>query len=296
MRRKKRSSRRRKRSPGNKLIPALALIVVLAVGGLVFSFSPTGFLVAESEDAPYYGTIEEALAESTQLLPTDRPDYLPEEVYENLPPFPEDFYYIDAILTFQRGILDLPNLGPEYYLLPEFYPTWESLGVELTANPDRNRSTIWGWGAYPADQGVETIPGDTFQVATFFHTSWTVQSFQGMELIPVFPGTGTINGVTVSSPNSEDYFTVTLDPNLILLGPAFPRFDREWSHKIVVTVDVAENTPPGDYLLGIDPRAPPQEASREWALAHKLRYVDAGTTGVGRPYFQLLVTVFPPQE
>ena len=292
---------RRGRKPGRRIAFTAVILVIVVVALFAVALPTTGlftFLIPPAEyqvEDKFYGAIEEALRETGEIRPTDRPDYLPAEVYTNLPDFPEDFYYLDEIITFQEGIVDLTSLEEEYWKQPEFFPTWESNGVERMKNPSRDRSTIWGWGAYPADQGFATSPGAEFTTATFFHTSWMVQSYQGMKLVPVFPGSGTINGIFVSSPDAEKYFTVTVNPELILLGPAFPRFDSDWSYKIVVTIKVDEATPPGDYLFGVNPRPPPLEAKREWTLAHKLRYVDAGTTGVQRPYFQMLVTVLPPE-
>lgn len=283
-----------KRGMPRKLkIAVLSLIIVAIVGAALPLTGFFTYLSPPPKEEKYYGAISEALKENGAILPKERPDYLPAEVYENLPPFPEDFYYIDEIVTFQEGILDLENLEDKYYKQPEFYPTWESMGVDLTRNPERGRATLWGWGAYPADEGFSTYPGQEFTAATFFHSSWQVQSWQGMKLETVFPSTSMVRGSQIHSADAEKYFTAVISPDLILLGPTFPRFDQNWTYKVSVKIKVSPEAPPGEYLIGVNPTFPPTEVKREWTLQHKLRYVDGGATGFDRPYFQMLVQVNP---
>jgi len=278
----------------DKRYAVIGIVVVVAVIAVAyFSFNYTGNVTVQD-----YGDITEALreyAEGGGKLPEERPDYLPAEVYKNLPPFPKDFYEIDALLTFSKFI-DLRVLGPEYYKQPEFIPEWESEGVTLMRNPEKGRYGIWGWGAYPADQGYTALAGDDFTAITYFHTSWNIQSYQGMQMEALFPEQGSVNGIPISQDSNEvkNYFDVSLSPSAFVIGPTFPIFDENWTQRVDVMVKISPDTPPGTYLIGVNPTAPPPELENEWRWQYRLHYANAGSTGLSRPFFQLMVEVREP--
>lgn len=236
-----------------------------------------------------------AMANRTQT----RPDYLPAIAYSNLPPFPKDFYPI-RVLT-QYGVLDdLDSLGEEYWKQPEFYPGFEGQGVQMMANPPIDRWSASGFRSYPADIQAEVSPGSSFTRVIFLSTSWLVETYQGMELYAYYPSETSspypdLNGSYSIAQDPEAaarYFRTEVDPSLVLLEPAFPIFSSEWVKKIRVKVSVSPDTPSGTYAIGINARPPPGDIARQWVRKYLTYYTSGGTaTGVGRPYYQIIVTV-----
>lgn len=272
---------------------ALPLIIIVAAVFIVF-------ILTQQPKAPSaYAGLEARIATALEVakLTSNRPDYLPPIVYQNLPPFPKDFYEIDTLITF--GIKkDLTDLGPEYYKQPEFYPTWEEI-LPHYQNPDQKRRGIFGYGIYPGDIGVETSGGGSFKIVTFAHSGFQIETYQGMGLAVTYPDFASIptqdlqSSLPVYQNTSKigDYFTVTFNPEAFALTPAFPIFESGWTQRIEINVKVAENTPRGRYVIGVNPTTPPNNLRTEWVNKYRLKYVDAGGHFVGRPFFQLTVDV-----
>jgi len=278
-----------KAQPRN-LIIAIVAIIIIAAGLFYFS----------QQQQPQYGTIEQKIARQLEeaKLKTTRPDYLPSVVYQNLPLFPKDFYEIDALVELGR-LTDLVSLEDKYWKQPEFYPTFESNIADIQ-NPNINRLYAFGYGAYPGDIGVDVKPGSDFTVATFFYSSWLVETWQGMrmqEFYPVQTGVPTqdLNGTKFSVIQDPDvvktYFNVSFEPSVFLLGPSSPIFDYNWTQKVLVHIKVSPDTPKGRYVIGVNPVAPPKEYSDRWLMKYRLKYTDASAGVVGRPFFQLVVDV-----
>jgi hypothetical protein len=279
-----------------KYAAVLVIIIIAALAFGAYKYNLISF-TGKSVDPDYskYGNITEALRELREgvgSLPENRPDYLPPEVYQNLPAFPKDFYEIDILLT-NAKLTYLAPLGEEYWKQPEFYPGWEEEGVKLHQNPEKGRYGVWGWGAYPADQGYSSLPGDDFTATTYFHSSWVIQSYQGMQMQAVFPEEGYVNGVQVSQDpvNTSKYFDISFDPEIFIVEPSFPIFGAEWAKRVQITVKISPGTPPGNYIIGVNPVAPPKQQDDEWRLQYRLKYASAGATGLTRPFFQILLEV-----
>ena len=278
-----------------KHIAALIIIVVFAVGVAAYSgFASTG------QATKKYGTIEEKIQAEIDEAKTKitRPDYLPAVVYKNLPPFPDNFYTID-LLVFLGRLTDTVNLEEKYWKQPEFYPLFED-NVGLIANPVKGRFYGVGYGAYPGDIGAEAGPGDDFTVASFFHTSWLVETYQGMKMDVVFPSNSQIpnqnlNGTQLSvsqdPEKAKEYFEVTTTPDVFLLEPVNPIFGYNWTVKVLVHIKVKPETPKGTYVIGINPGTPPKEHSQRWIRQYLTRYNDGSSAVAGRPFVRITVDV-----
>ena len=276
-----------------KYLILLPIVVIVVAAAFVVA------LTAASRPPTAYAGLEariQTALEAAKLKET-RPDYLPLIVYQNLPPFPKDFYEIDTLV--EEGILtDLSNIDGTYYLQPEFYPTWEEI-VPHYQNPDQTRRGIVGYGAYPADIGVETSPGSEFTVVTFFHAGMQTETYQGMRLAATYPDMASIptKDLQTTLPVNQDpaaaarYFTVTFDPETFVLEPSFPIFQAGWTRRIAIHVRVAEDTPSARYVIGVNPESPVPEQRTQWINQYRLKYVDAGGHYVGRPFFQLTIDV-----
>jgi len=236
-------------------------------------------------------------------------------VFSRLPSYPENFDEIDLGVYFGKYGWNehfSPKAPDEYYWKqPEFYPEFEVaenieyyLSVKNIGNGKVEysgvRVGVSGYGVYPGDTVVSNIhTGEDLKVVTYLHAGWFIEKYQGMELKVVYPNRGEVKlgaNETVSVIQDPDevknYFDVNLTPSLVLLEPSFPVFQPNWTQKITVIAHVKENTPAGDYLIGITPFEPPPEKSDEWVYQYGIfKYVDAGMADIGRPHLQIFVRV-----
>ncbi|MBI4215027.1 hypothetical protein HY546_03445 [archaeon] len=216
-----------------------------------------------------------------------------QEVFAKLPPMPDDFAEIDWAMEHSRYPA-VYLLGPKYYMQPEFYPLFEKF-FYLWTDPDPTHWGVVGYGTYPADYLIYTSPGSNFSVATFFHTSWNVQTWQGVSLVPVYPGVSKLENGTevIQDPDmARKYFKIAVSPDVLLLGPAYPEFDPTWAYRINFSVTAAPDTPKGVYVVGFDVEAPPQVNASQWELEHGSIYMNAGgSIRINRPQLRVVVTI-----
>lgn len=218
------------------------------------------------------------------------------QVFEELPPIPKDFGEIDFMLE-QGGFFAIGRLDESYYKQPEFYPLFEENALKLWKEPDPTRWTVYGYGSYPADQWSDGKPGDSLRAVFFFYTSWGVQTWQGIRLAHSFP-LNTRNqrsGKDVKQdPNIvSKYFNVSITPNEFLLAPTYPKFSNTWAQKIAVEIQVAPNTPKGEYLIAVDVVEPSKENIEKWSWGHKNLYFSAASSTVrpGREEVRLFINI-----
>lgn len=245
----------------------------------------------------------EKAGELTQLekynyTPGERPDYdFPNDTFKNLPPLPQDFWEVDR--RFQNGeITDYIDMGEQYWKQPEFYPTFEN-NIDFMRNPEPGRIYAYGIGAYPGDIGVDAFPDSQFTVASFFFSSWLVQTYQGVSLEDVYPerteiptpDLQSINFTVTQNPAEVGkYFNVTFEPELFVIEPTSPVFNENWTRKVKVNIIVNNETPKGVYVIGVDTVPPPPDISEAWLKTYRA-YSDAGAFKVGRAPFQIVVFV-----
>ncbi|MDD5318015.1 MAG: hypothetical protein PHF51_04790 [Candidatus ainarchaeum sp.] len=147
-----------------------------------------------------------------------RQDYLPGEIFQYLPPFPRDFYWVKTMV--ELGMLtDINAIPSEYYKQPELYPRFESTGVDLMLHPPVGRFGAWGFGTYPSEVLLTAKVNETTGVETdtyvIFHTSWLVETYQGLKLDAAYPDSGRMlvnqfsdgtRGVAQNSSDASRYF------------------------------------------------------------------------------------------
>ncbi len=291
-------------SAGHQIIVAKksrAKYIAASFVAVVFVAAFIGYsMLGNPQPVKKYGTIDEKIKAEFDAANAKRtrPDYLPPVVYKNLPPFPGDFYVID-LLIYAGRLTDLVTLEEKYWKQPEFYPLFEEK-IDIIANPTAGRFYGIGYGAYPGDIGVEASPGDDFTVASFFHTSWLVETYQGTKMEVVFPESSVIpnqdlNGtqfnVTQSPDQIKNYFEVTTNPEVFLLEPVNPIFGYNWTVKVLIHIKVMPETPKGRYVIGINPSAPPKEYSLKWTRQYLTKYNDAASGVGGRPYVRIIADI-----
>ncbi len=229
------------------------------------------------------------------------------EIFKNIPQYTDDFGSMKAAMD--RGLItDLCGMGEEYWMQPEFYPNFEqhptekgSIGVGLNwfKNPPTGRWGVVGYGAFPSDVYATILPGDTLTICTFFHTSWGIETYQGLAFGADYPAASyaseEANATVLNLQNSseaEKYFEVTITPKYTLMEPTFPIFSKNWTKKLYMKIKVKPGTPPGTYTVALDVGKPPADVENAWIKEHLAYYIGSGTSfGVGRPMFRVFVTV-----
>lgn len=250
-----------------------------------------------SAKSPLELDIEQRLAAAEDLK--KRKSDLPDIFYQNMPPFPEDFYRL-RILVIYGKITNLDLVEEKYWKQPEFIPGFEEHAVRLMKTPQTGRWGAFGYGVYPADTDVTTPADNEFTVTTFVHTSWLVETYQGVKFETVYKEKTTfptqdLQGSSEIQQNPDavkDYFDVSYGPDVMVLEPTYPVLESGWIQKLKVTVKVKPNTPPGRYVIGVNIGSPSAEFNDEMMMKYLNYYTTGGSNvGVGRPFYQIAVTV-----
>lgn len=171
-------------------------------------------------------------------------------LFQELPEKPDNFIIVTRDI--QAGINTIVcDVGEEYYLQPSFYPTWDRNKDLFYSNHNYDRWGVHGYGTYPGEVGVRVRnmkKGDTLTHCTFLKTSWGIESYQGIQLVPI--------------PN--EYFDLQVDKSIILMGRTFPRFDKNWVQPLQVTAVAKKDIPSGRYELGFNILSPPKDVESEF--------------------------------
>ena len=187
-----------------------------------------------------------------------------EEIFEAIPPAPKDFGEI-AYLFNSGNYYGIGFLEEEYFLQPELYSNFKSLGLKCWTQPDPRYWTPSGYGSLPSEQFDTLKMGERaeFTAVVFVHAGWCVQTYQGFSL--------------EADPVSKQYFDIEITPKNFLLGPAWPKFSPKWVYKVEIRGKLKPGTPPGSYKIGINVMVPPRELEDQWFFQYKNIYFNAAT-------------------
>jgi len=234
----------------------------------------------------------------------DRENYgISMRVFEELPEVPSDFLYTVYLIKAGK-FFDINSLSENYWKQPEFDPEFTRQGLKYWTSwhDPKFRKSHWstmGVRSYPYNQYVNSVPGDSFNITLFFSSDWNVETYQGMRISPAWLSDATTQeGKIVSaSPDAEKYINVNITPNQFLLSPAFPMFTKEWIKELSFTGKIADDTPPGLYVLSMDILDPDQDKSDEWFLEHLNLYSEgAQMIKLDKPYLQAFITVSADEQ
>lgn len=257
------------------LLTAVVAVVAIAGGAYLLYNSPSG-----TEELKRHG--------------------LDLSIFRDLPPLPDDFGPVKALIDGGRIRDVCERIGEEYWKQPEFYPNFIPGGVSLMLNPPENRMGIQGYGSFPSEGLVGANPGDTIRTCTFIHTSWFISTYQGLKLVPAYMDDAELSenffsdGTKTVEQNAEEnqnYFDIEIEPIQFLIEPTWGYFYNGWVKKADIVVHVSPNTPPGKYLVGVGVTAPNQDQAEEWLWEYKTIYVNAGAFGIGRPLYMIGIEV-----
>jgi len=167
---------------------------------------------------------------------------------KELPEKPANY---DLVLReIERNYVDLSDLGPEYYLQPDFYPGWR-VGREFYTKHDYSRWGVYGHGAYPANPTITFTSRDVggwISFSTLYKTGYGIETYQGIRLVP----------------QSSEYFDISVSPNQFLLEPTFPYFYKGWVQPITIKVTIKAPVEPGTYKVAFEVLPPNNEQRKKW--------------------------------
>src|SRR3989344_2653140 len=204
-------------------------------------------------------------AQKTIFLLEQRASYgLSPAIFSGLPAPPNDFNTI--VPLYREGkFRDEFFFSEKYFLQPEFYPSFTRNGLAYWLNPDTTHYGAYGYGSYPVKKTFFIKPGESAKTKFFFHSGYGVRSFQGVQLNAVF-----------TEADSGDFFNVKISDPVFLLGPNFPKFEKNWAKDVILEVSSRPETPEGVYLLKITASAPPESVSARWRSEAGGKYFGAG--------------------
>lgn len=289
-----------------RIMAASSIFLLLAIGMLLAGCG-TETTKAPVREQVYDEELEARIraAEEGMEQISERPDYLPPAMFQELPDFPSDFYRVRTLVRTGR-ITDLESLEPRYWLQPEFFPKFEEIGVPLLLNAPRDRWGAYGISSYPGDSISNIVAGDTLELYFFIKSSYLVETYQGVSLEPVFPrdteiaeGVKFPDGTTKVLQKPEDvekYFDIEVSPNPFILEPNFPIYRVNGTRKIRIRITAKPDTPPGNYVIGFDTGTVPKEYEQRWLKQYLNLYAGTSMTKIERPFYQAFFTVSAPPE
>lgn len=208
-----------------------------------------------------------------------RPSYsFGDDVFSELPSFPDDFYSVKTIYTSQKIMASQLN---ESYLQPEILPTWGYYAKRVYGNNSQQMGS-YGVFCYPSSIVVSNVSsGDNITVSTLIYAQWGIRYYQGLQL---YFNHGV--GVNVSLVQPVD--------NNILLSPTSPIFKRGWMQIIEIKICVVET---GEYIIELREEKPSGDYNKLWSNSYGDDYVTGfGMLSMRTPRFQVMLKPPLPVE
>lgn len=256
-----------------------------------------------------------------------------EWIFGELPEFKRDFFSIVKLV--QEGkITDYGRVSECYWKQPEFYQAWfGSLDIYLDNNPDTWITE--GYGCYPSIKEGTGPKGSTIIVNTYFKTGFATESYQGIIVRPYFPDSA-LNllgnpifeqpdtpekylAISITNPDDPLYnsFKNNLQTNnvmpcdwMTILKPTYQTivdeysnyvqykgFPNDWVRLLNLSVDIASDTPSGDYVIAIEIVAPCFHINQEYYFSTEHEYYGGIYIPGGSiyktlvPHFQLMLHI-----
>ena len=206
------------------------------------------------------------LSIKTDSLTAQRQTYgIPLDAFAGLPFAPADFSE-KTFLTRGFAFNNYSKFSEEYYIQPEFYPSFPQNAVSYWKNPDLHYYGAIGYGFFPAGQRISLVKGESASVRFFVHSGYGVQSWQGLKIVPVNDNGN--SGIEVGVLDSES-----------LLGPNYPVFSKEWAKSVDAVITASKDAKSGKYVLRIGVASPSDGKNSEWAEQHFGKYFNASMAG-----------------
>jgi hypothetical protein len=289
------------------------ILIVSAILLLLILSTVTIFIIGSKNTNPYSkeltALIDAELSDAKNQV--SRPDYLPKEMFSELPKFPSDLYQRRVLLKYNLIEYTGWEPGSEYWLQPEWSNNFESIWLPLIQNPPVNRWGAAGYSVNPGDVLVQVIRGKDFEGTslksfTYLRSGPLIQTYQGITINTFFPASGSIaegfatfSDRTKIATNPSDlskYINVSVEiidevpdrvsGNTVVIEPSFPIFKKGYAVKLVIRADLSKDIPAGKYVIGVSLDAPTKEY-----LTIGTKYKPGGDVGIGRPWYQMFIEV-----
>ncbi len=254
--------------------------------------------------------------------------------FGELPEFKQNFFTISQ-LVFDGRITDYARLSENYWKQPEFFPGWFTSVEDDYINNDPDRWTPEGYGCYPAIKEITVSRGTDITVNTYLRTGYATESYQGLVVKPLLPPVAkSLRGNTIfEQPKDADkylevsignadnaiydsfkgmlhYTNVDEEDWMLILKPTYQLlkdkygnvigetgFPSDWVRVIDYDINIASNTPPGDYVVCIDIVPPCFEINQEFYFSSEHEYYGAIYNPSGHihksniPHFQIIMHI-----
>ena len=262
---------KQKRGVNNKTI--LAVVTIITVIAVVFLLNKIGITGAAS--------LDEYRREYKIDFKSGDERYTTERMFQYLPPLPEGFWKV-RILVLSNILKDFQSFGPEYWMQPEWEPSFLETCLPRLQKADfpKDMHAVGGYSIFPTRQGWVVDPGDKIVAMTVMKSACFVPLYQGLGVKVDYPESARfMNDLDVwySDPHkARQYFTVEYTPKEFLLGPMFPIINPDYAQRIDVNITVSPDTPPGRYIVALNPTGTSYEFSQAMYRKYLNRYSDTG--------------------
>jgi len=189
----------------------------------------------------------------------DRPDYsFSDDVFNELEPFPDDFWEIKRLLSSQSIMVSQLN---ESYYQPEILPMWD-YWAEIVYSNNSNTFGSYGIFIYPSLFKINNVQeGDVIDISALIYTNWGIQMYQGAEIYFTYPDHIEVELIKPTNPN-------------ILLSPTYPQFLPGWMQLIKIRIHVNEEK---SADVNIAERFPIDEYENEWRETYQPYYTSGSS-------------------
>lgn len=215
------------------LIAVVSLIVILTATTFILTSSEGSWLDDLNLEIPsnptydyrqgvtispgkYFDPIFNDITSDYRPVYKDLPEHKYGWYFGELPPFPEDFFYI-AQLIFDGRLTDYDRVPMDYFLQPEFYPGWFTSFPNSSYMKPEEWVGYWtpeGYGCYPTIKEVSTSArGETIVITTFLKAGYDINSYQGLIVRPYLPdlAVGLLGGILFEQSDiQKNYISVNI--------------------------------------------------------------------------------------
>jgi len=182
-----------------------------------------------------------------------RPQYsFFDDVFKELPSFPEDFFEIKHLIETQQI---MPHqLNSSYYLQPEILPNWNYC-AEAYYNRTNDNIGQYGLSLYPSRFDIYNAEYTTIHLSAILYCNPGISKYQGA-------------GISHSCDNEN--INVSISKDNVLLEPTYPYFHGNWSTTIKFTISIKEKT---DATVNIMETEPDDYNNTLWKQQYGKEYV-----------------------
>ena len=232
-----------------------------------------------------------------------------EWVFGNLPSFPSDFFDI-VNLIYEGKYIKYEEISENYWKQPEFFVGWFNCYSRNYPNNDPDMWAVEGYSFFPLIKEISVGRGQTIESNCYFRSGYGVETYQGLVVKPYFPSSGKDmlgrdlfeqpddvsnyisvsiinpddkiyesfkNDITYDNVGDSDWFVV-FKPTYTVVNDKYGEFIQymgfydDWVRLLTLQIDIDENTPSGEYVIGLEIEPPCFEINQEYYFSMDHEY------------------------